>query len=147
MFVFKNLFSDSTGSYHTWRIHVALLPTIFCHLLQLRPKAGRGQNSGLMGKWEMGCYQANKAPQSVNQIRKQGVCVLQRESMCVFLYVCEMDWGLAYEPMRGLMAVVFLGDSGVRSFRRHLEPWGGLSGSVRASVWAWVSYESRRVNI
>lgn len=26
------------------------LPAIFCHLLQLMPTAGRGQDSGLMGK-------------------------------------------------------------------------------------------------
>lgn len=64
------------------------LPSIFCHLLQQMPAAGRGQDSSLMGKWEMGCYQANRVPQSTNQIRKLGVCVLARESMSACVSVC-----------------------------------------------------------
>lgn len=60
----------------------------FCHLMQQMSHAGRGQGSGLMGKWGKGYHQANRAPQSTNQIRKLGVCVSQRGKACVCVYVC-----------------------------------------------------------
>lgn len=50
------------------------LPTIFCHLLPQMPHVGQGQDSGLMGKWEMGYHRDDIGElRSANQIRK--VCV------------------------------------------------------------------------
>lgn len=92
------------------------LPSIFCHLLQQMPTAGRGQDSSLMGKWEMGCYQANRVPQSTNQIRKLGVCVLARESMSACVSVCV--WATACK--RGANGSCVWGGSGLEEFKASL---------------------------
>lgn len=55
-----------------------------------------------MGKWEMGYHQANRAPQSTNQIRKLGVCVSESENVCVCVCV-----RVACKLSGALMAVMF----------------------------------------
>lgn len=75
------------------------------------PMQGEGQDSGLMGKWEMGYHQANRAPRSTNQIRKLGVCVSERETVCVC--VCVRSTQRSTNGRHVL---------GVQSFRHHLSP-------------------------
>lgn len=73
------------------------------------------QDSGLMGKWEMGYHQANRAPQSTNQIRKLGVCVSKSKNVrvCVCLNAC-VRWGWPLKLSGALIAVLFqeVADSG-----------------------------------
>lgn len=67
------------------------------------PMQDEGMDSGLMGKWETGYHRPNRELQSTNQIRKLGVCVSEKESICV----CVFKVGVACKLSGSLMATMF----------------------------------------